>query len=165
VKKLNPSVNAMQQYRNPVEGTKEDISDNATIYLLNFAGIRFSEATHRLWKQMNKHQEKKLRPERPDAPDGRDVLDATSLTRTQLTTAWGVRTQLPRWSAFGRSAPGHRASGGSCYGIYIPDEEFQGINLLDAARVFRTQGVKVIFFRTESVKANVWTTLTMAHDT
>jgi len=83
-----------------------------------------------------------LRPECPDAPEGRDVLDATSLTRTRLTTAWGVRKQLPRCCAFGRSAPGHRAAGSSCYGIFVPDEEGQGINLLDAARVFRTPGVK-----------------------
>ena len=35
----------------------------------------------------------------------------------------------------------------------------------DAARVLRTQRVKAIFFQTERVKANVWTTLTMAHGT
>jgi len=65
---------------------------------------------------------------------------------------WGIRTQLPWWCAFGHSAPGHRASGysvsgyhasgRSCYGIFVPDEEGQGINLLDAAHVFRTKGVK-----------------------
>jgi len=45
----------LQQYHDPIEGTKEEISDNATIHhLLNFAGIRFREATHMLRKQVNK---------------------------------------------------------------------------------------------------------------
>ena len=93
-----------------------------------------------------------MHPVRPDAPDGRDILEATSLTWTQPTIAWGLRMQLPWWCVFrgsvpghhasGRSASGHCASGRSCYGIFILDEECQGINLLDAACVFQMQGVK-----------------------
>ena len=37
--------------------------------------------------------------------------------------------------------------------------------LPDPARVLRTQSVTAIFFQTERVKANIWTTPTMAHDT
>jgi len=53
--KIGSFCERLQQYRDPVEGTNEEISDNATIHhLLNFAGIRFSEATHVLRKQLNK---------------------------------------------------------------------------------------------------------------
>ena len=45
----------LQQYRDPVEGTKEEISDNVMIhYLLNFTGVQFSEATHMPRKELNK---------------------------------------------------------------------------------------------------------------
>jgi len=37
--------------------------------------------------------------------------------------------------------------------------------LPDAVRFLQTQCDKAIFFQTERVKANVWTTLTMVHDT
>jgi len=37
---------------------------------------------------------------------------------------------------------------GVCHGIYLPDEECQCIKLLDAARVFLTQGVKADGVRT-----------------
>ena len=53
--KIGPFCERLQQYRDPVEGTKEEISDNVMIhYLLNFAGVRFSEATHMLRKELNK---------------------------------------------------------------------------------------------------------------
>jgi len=53
--KIGSFCECLQQYHDPIEGTKEEISDNATIHhLLNFAGIRFSEATHVLQKQLNK---------------------------------------------------------------------------------------------------------------
>jgi hypothetical protein len=52
-----------------------------------------------------------------------------------------------------------------CHGTYLPDEECQGISLLDAARFFETtsvktnvvrmQGVIAIGVQTTSVKANV----------
>jgi len=52
--KIGSFCECLQQYRDPIEGTKEEISDNATIHhLRNFAGIRFSEATHVLRKQLN----------------------------------------------------------------------------------------------------------------
>jgi len=94
-----------------------------------------------------------------------------------------VQTQLARHNASRRSCHGatrpdaavkaqsvetqlstHHASGRSCRGICLPDEECHANCAQDAARVFRTQSVKAIFFQTEHVKANVWTTLTMAHN-
>jgi len=42
-----------------------------------------------------------------------------------------------------------------CLGRCRPDEECQGICVLNAARVLQTQNVKANFFRTQSVKANV----------
>jgi len=68
------------------------------------------------------HQEKKnLHPEHPDVPDGRDILDATSQTQTQLTTAWGIQIQLPQWCAFRHSLPGHRVSGRSTPGYHVSE--------------------------------------------
>jgi len=53
--KIGSFCERLQQYRDPIERTKEEITDNATIHhLLNFTGIRFSEATPVLRKQLNK---------------------------------------------------------------------------------------------------------------
>jgi len=56
--------------------------------------------------------------------------------------AWGVWTQLPRWCVFRGSVLGHRASGCSCYGIFVSEKECQGMNLQDVTLVFQTQGVQ-----------------------
>jgi len=66
----------LQQYRDPVEGTKEEISDNTTIHhLLNFVGIRFSEATYVLRKQPNKRTALSRKDRMSSKPPGiRSVL-------------------------------------------------------------------------------------------
>jgi hypothetical protein len=53
--KIGSFCERLQQYRDPVEGTKEAISDSVMIHhLLNFAGVLFSNTTHKLRKKMNK---------------------------------------------------------------------------------------------------------------
>jgi hypothetical protein len=46
--KIGPFCERLQQYRDPVEGTKEEISDSVMIHhLLNPAGVLFSNTTHK----------------------------------------------------------------------------------------------------------------------
>jgi len=84
----------------------------------------------------------------------------------------GVRTQLPRHIPWRRGVPGHLPSGCSCHGItrtdaavkatafrrnchgiFLLDDESQGIRHPNATRVLQTQSVKANVFRTRSVRA------------
>ena len=82
-----------------------------------------------------------MRPERPDTLDALDVSDATSLTRTPLTMAPCVRTQLSgrlRSDATATAYAFRRRSvraffllDAECEGKCPPDDACHGICLLD----------------------------------
>ena len=72
---------------------RRDIHSTSECYArTTMAGMDLSEAPT--------SEKKKLRPEHPDALDALEVSDATSLTRTQITTAPCVRTQIATASAY-----------------------------------------------------------------